>query len=125
MLTTAAIDANVNATGGDSATYKKTDAKRYTPVVTLSTENNAKLTKQLSEGFKRPAYYNKYKVIGNILVEITHANREKHIRDSLDSSYQGVKRFFVLAYDNKAGDDQVSVDSFKKYFLPRAKNYKK
>ena len=33
----------------------------------------------------------------------------------LDSSYQGVKTFFVLAYDN----NQVSVHSFKKYFLPR------
>ena len=39
----------------------------------------------------------------------------------LDPSYQGVKRFFVLPYNNTAGDDQVSIDSFKKYFLPRAK----
>ena len=39
----------------------------------------------------------------------------------LDSSYQGVKRLFVLAYNNTAGDNQVSVDSFKKYFLPRVK----
>ena len=39
----------------------------------------------------------------------------------LDSSYQGVKRLFVLANDNTAGKDQVSVDSFKKYFLPRVK----
>ena len=41
----------------------------------------------------------------------------------LDSSYQGVKRLFVLAYDNTADDanhnDQVSINSFKKYFLPR------
>ena len=35
----------------------------------------------------------------------------------LDSSYQGVKTFFVLAYDN----NQVSVHSFKKYFLPRVR----
>ena len=28
---------------------------------------------------------------------------------------------FVLAYNNKAGDDQVSIGSFKKYFLPRVK----
>ena len=39
----------------------------------------------------------------------------------LDSSYQGVKRLFVLAYNNTAGDNQVSVDSYKKYFLPRVK----
>ena len=28
---------------------------------------------------------------------------------------------FVLAYDNRGVDDQVSVDSFKKHFLPRVK----
>ena len=39
----------------------------------------------------------------------------------LDSSWQGVKRLFVLAYNNTAGNNQVSVDSFKKYFLPRVK----
>ena len=39
----------------------------------------------------------------------------------LDSSYQGVKRLFVLAYDNTEGNNQVSVDSYKKYFLPRVK----
>ena len=39
----------------------------------------------------------------------------------LDSSYQGVKRLFVLAYNNKEGNNQVSIDSYKKYFLPRVK----
>ena len=39
----------------------------------------------------------------------------------LDSNFQGVERLFVLAYDNTAGDNQVSVDSYKKYFLPRVK----
>ena len=39
----------------------------------------------------------------------------------LDSRYQGVKRLFVLAYDNAANNDRVSIDSFKKYFLPRIK----
>ena len=43
-----------------------------------------------------------------------------------DSSCQGVKRLFALAYDNTARNNQVSVDSYKKYFLPRVKvdNYK-
>ena len=39
----------------------------------------------------------------------------------LDSSYEGVKRLFVLAYDNAAGNKHIFVDSFKKYFLPRVK----
>ena len=52
MLTTAA--------NASSATFKITDAKRYASVVTLSTEDNAALGEQLSEGFKRSVYYNKY-----------------------------------------------------------------
>ena len=39
----------------------------------------------------------------------------------LDSSWQGVKRLFILAYNNKESDNKVSVDSFKSYFLPRFK----
>ena len=53
--------------------------------------------------------------------EIAGANGEELMREMLYSSYQGVKRLFVLAYDNTAGNNQVSVDSFKKYFLPRVK----
>ena len=45
MLTTAAIDADADATGADTATFKITDAKRYVPIVTLSAEDNAKLSK--------------------------------------------------------------------------------
>ena len=54
-------------------------------------------------------------------MEIDAANKEKHIREWFDLSYQGVKRLFVLAYDNTEGNNQVSVNSFKKYFLPRVK----
>ena len=38
-----------------------------------------------------------------------------------DSSYQGVKKSFVFAYDNTACDDRVSVDSYQKDLLPRVK----
>ena len=79
----------------------------YVPVVTLSTEDNVKLVKQLNERFKRPVYRNKYRVIDNNVVEIAAANEEKHIRELLKSSYQGVKKLFFLAYDNTAGDNQV------------------
>ena len=44
MITTAAVDANADATGADSATFKITDAKLYVPVVNLSAEGNAKLS---------------------------------------------------------------------------------
>ena len=38
----------------------------------------------------------------------------------LDASYQGVKRLFVLAYDN-TGNDPVTADSHRRYFLSRIK----
>ena len=121
VLTTAATGANANATGADSVTFKITDAKTYVPFVTLSAQDNAWLAKQLDEGFKRFVYWNKYKVTDNKIVDIARANEEKPIRELLDSSYQGVKRLFVLAYDGTEGDNQVSFDSFKKCFLPRVK----
>ena len=121
VLTAAAVGDNANLTGADSATFEITDGKLYVPIATLSAEDNAKLSKLLSEEFKRSIYWNKYKVIDNIAVEIAANNEEKYKRELLDSSYQGVKRLFVLAYDNTAGNNQVSIDSFKKYFLSRVK----
>ena len=73
-----------------ASTFTITDAKLYVPIVTLSTEDNAKLSKLLSEGFKRPVYWNKYKIIPNKTY-----NENDYIRELLDASYQGVKRLFV------------------------------
>ena len=108
-------------TAATTATFSITDAKLYVPIVTLSIEDNSKLTKLLDEGFKRPIYWNEYQVTSNKVVEIAAVKDVTYIRELLDSSCQGVKRLFVLAYNNAAGNDQVSVDSFKKYFLPRVK----
>ena len=105
----------------NTAIFEITDAKLYVPIATLSADNKAKLSKLLSEGFKRTVYWNEYKVIDTEVVEIAADNEEKYIRELLDSSWQGVKRLFVLAYNNTAGNNQVSVDSYKKYFLPRVK----
>ena len=121
MLTTAPISANANTTGANRTTFEIANVKRFVPIVTLSEEDNAKLSNLLSEGIKRFIYWNKYKVMDNKVGRIDNVNEEKYIRERLDASYQGVKRLFVLAYDNTAGNNQVSVDSFKKYFLPRVK----
>ena len=42
-----------------AATFTITDTKLYLPIVTLKTEDNTKLSKLLSEGFKRSIYWNK------------------------------------------------------------------
>ena len=39
-----------------ASTFTITDAKRCVPIVPLSTEDNAKLSKLLSEGFKMSVY---------------------------------------------------------------------
>ena len=99
-----------------NSTFTITDAKLYVPVVTLSTEDNAKLSKLLTKGFKRPVYWNKYKIILNKTYD-----QNDNIRELLDSSYQGVKRLFVLAYRDQSGVNRVTADSHRRYLLPRVK----
>ena len=41
-------------------TFQINDTKLYVPVVTLSTQENIKLLKQLESGFKRTINWNKY-----------------------------------------------------------------
>ena len=48
------------------ATFSITDTMLYVPVVTLSSEENAKLLKHLKSGFKRTINWNKYQQIDQI-----------------------------------------------------------
>ena len=48
-------------TVANTATFKITDAKLYVPIVTLSAEDNVKLSKLLSHGFKRTVYWDEIK----------------------------------------------------------------
>ena len=98
-----------------NTTFTITDAKLYVPAVTLSTEDNTRLTKLLGEGFKRSVYWNKYKVIRNKIY-----NEHDYIRELLNASYQGVRRLFILAYDDR-DDNLVTADSHRRDFLPRIK----
>ena len=49
----------ITNSGGDG-TFAITDARLYAPVVTLSTQENAKLLQQLKSGFKRVINWKKY-----------------------------------------------------------------
>ena len=100
------------SSAGTAATFAITDTKLYVPIVTLKTEDNAKLSKLLNEGFKRSIYWNKYKII------FKDYNNE-YIRERLDASFQGVSRLFVLA--NARGDNVANDNSCRKYFIPRLK----
>ena len=83
--------------GGTDATFVIRDAKLCVPNVTLKTEDNAKLSKLLHEGFKRSVYWNRYKII------FRDYSANENIRERLDSSLQGVSKLFVVVYQH--GDE--------------------
>ena len=68
------------SSAGTAATFTITDTKLYVPVVTLKTEDNTKLSKLLSKGFKRPIYWNEYKVTPN-----KNYDADEFIRERLDA----------------------------------------
>ena len=97
-------------------TFKITNTKWYVRIVTLSPKDNAKLSKQLNEGFKRPVFWNEY----NTKIESKNLDYNNLTRFPLDASFQGVWRLFVLAFDNtNNGDKKVERNSHSKYFLRR------
>ena len=102
------------SSSGTAATFTITDTKLYVPVVTLKTENNTKLSKLLSKGFKRPIYWNKYKVIPN-----KNYNAHEYIRERIDASIQGASRLFFFPYIR--GNNLTTENSYDNYFLPRLK----
>ena len=96
------------------ATYSITDTKLYVTVVTLSTQDNAKLLEQLKLSFKRTINWNKYQA--NVSTERVN----QYLDYLIDPSFQGVKRLCVLLFENEA---QRASD--KRYYIPtrEIKNY--
>ena len=88
-------------------TFTITEANLYVPVVTLSTQDNAKVFPQLKSGFKRTIRWNKYLSKPELLAQNANLN---HL---IEPSFQGVNRLFVLAFEN---DDQRT--SNKRYYIP-------
>ena len=99
------------SSAGTAATFAITDTKLYVPVVTLKIEDNAKLLKLLSEGFKRLVYWNIYHAI------LTDFAENSYIRERLNASFQEVSTLFVLPYVHD--NDITNENSYRNYFLPR------
>ena len=92
---------------GTAVTFAITDTKLYVSVVTLKTEDNAKLSKLLNERFKRSVYWNKYKII------LKDYAANENIRERFDASFQRVSKLFVIAYER--GDaNYVNEKAFNK-----------
>ena len=70
-------------------TFTITETNLYIPVVTLSTQDNAKLLPQLKSGFKRTISWNKYMSKPELLA------RNQNLNHLIEPSFQGVNRLFV------------------------------
>ena len=77
-------------------TFTITETNLYVSVVTLSTQDNAKLLPQLKSSFKRTLTWNEYIAKPALLAQNTNLN---HL---IEPSFQGVNRLFVLAFENDA-----------------------
>ena len=87
--------------------FQINDTKLYVLVVTLSTQENIKLLKQLESGFKRTINWNKY------LAKTTSQAENKYLDFLIYPSFQGVNRLFVLSFEDD--DDR---ESHEQYYLP-------
>ena len=99
--------------------FQITKGELYIPVLTLNTENNNKLSRLLSKGFERTVIWNECKSKIETVNVKTNDNNFK--RTTLDTSFQGVIRLLVAAYET--GDiarNSNSNPSKRRYYLPRA-----
>ena len=89
------------------ATFAITGTKLYVIIVTLLTQDHAKLLQQLKSGFKRIINWNKYLSKPELLAQNPNLN---HL---VEPSFQGVNRLFVLVFE-----DDAQRTSNKRYYLP-------
>ena len=100
------INCEINQILNQATTFAITDTELYVPVVTLSTQDNAKLFQQLKSSFKRTINWNKYQSKVSI-------KKNQYLDYLTDPSFQGVNRLFVLLFENN--NDRTAYTS---YFLP-------
>ena len=97
----------ISSTTGETKS-KITETKLYVPVVTLSTQDNAKLLQQLKSGFKRIINWNKYESNMKTFAQ------NRYLNHLIGPSIQGVNRIFVLSFENE--NDGTSHST---YYLPK------
>ena len=95
-----------NSTG--EGRFKITDAKLFVLVVTLSTQDNAKLLQQLKSGFRKTINWNKYQS------EPKAYAQNRYLNHLVNPSFQRVNRLFVLSLEN---ENDRTLHSY--YYLPK------
>ena len=85
-----------------------TETKLYVPVVSLSTEDNAKLLQLLKSSFKRTINWNKYES------SVRRFAQNRYLNYLINPNFQGVNRLFLLSFENE--NDRTSHST---YYLPK------
>ena len=88
--------------------FRLTEKKLYVAVVTLSTQDNAKLFQQLKPGFKRIINWEKYESNKKTFAQ------NRYLNHLINPSCQGVNRLFVFSFKNE--NDRTSHST---YYLPK------
>ena len=88
--------------------FAVTDTNLYVPIVTLSTQGNAKLLQQLKSGFERTINWSKYQL------KVSSERQNQYLDFLIDPSFHRVNRLFVLLFDNE--DDR---NIHTRYYLPK------
>ena len=78
--------------------------QNFVSVVTLLTQDNAKLLQQLKSGFKRTINWNQYQSGPK-----TYAQK-KYLNHLVNPSFQGINRLFVLSFETE--DDRTSHSNY-------------
>ena len=95
-----------SATG--EAKFAITETKLYVPVVTLSTDDHAKLLQQLKSNFKRKINWNKYES------SIKTFAQNRYLNHLINPSFQRVNRLFALSFEKENNRTSHST-----YYLPK------
>ena len=90
-----------------ATTFSITETKPYIPIVTLSTQDNAKILQQLKSGFERTINWNTSQ--SKVTIQAPNA----YLGYLIDPSFQTLNRPFVLSIENTT-DRSVHT----KYYLP-------
>ena len=77
-----------------NATFQIKDTKLYVQVVTLSIENDKRLSEQLRTGFKKTIKWNEHRS------EKTNQTKSNNLNYLIDPTFTEVDRLFVLAFEN-------------------------
>ena len=90
LILTWSANCIISDSANKATIFVLSDTKLYVPLVTLPTQNNAKLLRQLKSGFKRTINWNKYQS------KVTIPAKNQNLHYLIYPSFQGVNRLFAL-----------------------------